>query len=92
MDVKVKTVFNREFQQTYYEVSCPAKRKEPFLIVPHPKGYSSWIIKSPSGDLPKVLGGSWGRQPVAVDMITSYFKNMRVTQATKRKPKKNEDS
>lgn len=87
MDVKVTPQYDETFGTTVYEVHCKEKRKDPFFITPHPKGYSGWVIKCKTGELPKALEGSYTRYDRAMQKLKEYFGGMRITTATKRKPK-----
>ena len=87
MDVKVTPQYDDTFGGTIYSEVCREKRKDPFFITPHPKGYSGWVINAKTGELPAALSGTFSRYETALQALKLYFSNMKPTQVTKRKLK-----
>lgn len=87
MDVKVTPKYDDTFGGTIYAVACEEKRKDPFYVTPHPKGYSGWVIKTKTGEIPAKLSGTYSRYDAALQALKLYFSNMKPTQVTKKKLK-----
>lgn len=84
MAAKIEHRYDRDSGKTLTYVTDADKRKEPFVIIPHRMGYSSYEIFTHKGDVPKALEGSFTRIAVATQKVVDYLENMQPTKTVKR--------
>lgn len=85
--ITIETIYDRDMAQTYFEVSCPTKRKHPFHIVPDTLGYGHWAVQSASGEIPKQFQGTHLRINSLQERVMNYLRGMKPTQVVKKKSK-----
>jgi hypothetical protein len=84
MAAKIDRRFDRESGKTLTYVTDETKRKEPFVIIPHRKGFASFEVFTHRGDVPKALEGSFTRPMAAQQAVVDYLANMQPTKTVKR--------
>ena len=84
MAVDIQRRYDKDTGKTLTYVTDLEKRKEPFIIIPHRKGYAGYEIFVHIGEVPKAISGQYVRISDAERAVTDHLNQMVPTRAVKR--------
>lgn len=76
MAVEVQRRYDKDSGKTLSYVTDHEKRKEPFVVIPHRKGYAGYEVFTHKGETPKQLSGQYIRLTEAIGAVTDYLDQM----------------
>jgi hypothetical protein len=87
MAVDIKRRYDKDTGKTLTYVTNEEKRKEPFVIIPHRKGYAGYEVFVHHGEVPMALAGHFVRIAEAEQACITHLDQMKPTKTVERDAK-----